>query len=147
VVIGAAIWYDGMTGEAAASGSKGGNKGSTSAEFPPSTPASAAADAADGLDFFVAFFFFFLPPAKELIKPPKQQHDKAATISHSQICKLNPPEPDSVDPELAAEPDASLAKEPSFKNAECIDAAESSPLEPEDESHGVPVVDGAWVFR
>lgn len=55
--------------------------------------------------------------------------------------KLKPEEPEAVDPELVPEPDDLLCMDSTIKDAdEAPMEAEESPLEPDDESHGVCVV-------
>jgi len=148
VVVGAAYvivvaWgakYEGMTAEGAASGINAGSNGATS------TSGSAAAGAGAGAAFFflVALFLDFLAEAAAAI--PTQKHNSASKSAHAMTGMYDPDEPESTEPELAWEPEESPevneSREPEVR--EFMDADES-PLEPEDESHGVTVVVGATV--
>lgn len=65
----------------------------------------------------------------------------ATTANQSQMGKLKPEEPEAVDPELVPETDDLLCMDSTIKDAdEAPMEAEESPLEPDDESHGVCVV-------
>jgi len=128
----ATMEYDGMIWEVVASGIKAGNNGSTTGAAPPLAPPPAgAADA-----FFLVFFGFFFDIAAAPAREPNANNAKSG---HNQLAIKEPEEPDWLEPMLL--PDA----EPEF-NEDCAlsesDAKEleESPLEPEDESHGVIVV-------
>merc|ERR1740130_1892112 len=63
-------------------------------------------------------------------------------MSHCQIGKNDPDEPESTEPELASEPEESLFMTPVRREAEAKEPKEVplEPLDPEEESHGVTVV-------
>lgn len=91
--------------------------------------------AGGGGTFFTAFFFFFAgfasaAPAKQ------QQHKNAAARAQSHSGRLYPDEPDVCTPELFPE----LEKSWSFIESEALESSES-PLEPDDKSNAVIVVD------
>lgn len=65
---------------------------------------------------FLVFFFFFLPPMAEAPAPAQQQHNKARSRIHCQICNWDPQEPEVVKPELA-DPEESLALDPVLKES------------------------------
>jgi len=140
IVVAGAAKYEGMTAEGAASGINAGSNGATS------TSGSAAAGAGAGAAFFflVALFLDFLAEAAAAI--PTQKHNSASKSAHAMTGMYDPDEPESTEAELAWEPEESPevneSREPEVR--EFMDADES-PLEPEDESHGVTVVVGATV--
>jgi len=111
----------------------GNNNGATSGK-------GSATGAGTGAAFFLVFFGFFLPING--IATARQMHNNAAMMSHCQIGKKEPDEPDCSDPELAVEPEESLFMTPvrsEFEAKEFKDVPLES-LEPEEESHGVTVV-------
>jgi hypothetical protein len=88
-----------------------------------------------------------LPPiAKAAPPPPAQQQHNANRSNHCQICKVEPEEPDAVDPEDADEPpgneDPPLRLDPSFSEVKDDDDNDPKllPEEPDEdaeESHAV----------
>jgi len=101
-----------------------GTNGSVDESLPPSelpalpsaadgTGAGAAGVDLEGflLDFFLGFLpLDIIPP----IPPPpaRQQQHKQRRAIHSQIGNCDPEEPDAAEPELAADPEESLAQDP-----------------------------------
>lgn len=96
--------------------------------------------------FFVVFFFGFDPPITMVTSPataaPQQHSNAVARRSHNQDGKYEPQEPDVAEPELAWEPEESLALEPVFSEAEFKEPLESPEPDDAEESHGVTVVVG-----
>jgi len=126
--------------------------------------AAGAGAGADVLDFFLVFFFFL--PLSAAPPPAAKQNKRAPKSNHCQISKLNPDEPEAVEPELPAEPEMSLVLDISTdpEDTEFAELRElkefieprndakefPEPLEspePDEESHGVcvTVVAGAGV--
>jgi len=97
-----------------------------------------------GAAFFLVFFGFFLPINGTATA--RQMPNKAAMMSHCQIGKKEPDEPDCSDPELAVEPEESLFMTPVRSDSEAKEFKEVplESLEPEEESHGVTVVVVTW---
>jgi len=121
----------------------GNNNGATSGK-------GSAIGAGAGAAFFLVFFGFFLPING--IATARQMHNKAAIMTHCQIGKNEPSEPDCSEPELAVEPEESLfitpvrsefeAKE--FNELTALEEPTSESLDPEEESQGVTVVVVIW---
>jgi len=131
--------YEGMSAEVVASGIRGGSNGST---MTSSTAAGAAAGAGADFFFFVALFLdFFMEAAAAM---PTQQHNRANRRTHAMTGMKEPAEPDVSEPELAVEPEES-SEVKDFNEPNDIKEAEESPLEPDEESHGVRVVVGVSV--
>jgi hypothetical protein len=96
------------------------------------------AGAGNAFFFFVCFGLLGFPIIAAGMAP-KQQHSKQAAQSHAKLFMKEPEEPDAFHPELSAEPDGSTEEESWFKESDTRESDES-PLEPEEESHGVTVV-------
>jgi len=97
-----------------------------------------------GAAFFLVFFAFFLPISG--IATARQTPKRAAMMSHCQIGKKDPEEPESTEPELASEPEESAFMTPVRSEADAKEPNEVplESLEPEEESHGVTVVVVIW---
>jgi len=76
------------------------------------------------LDFFLLFGLAFMDPAAP--QAPKQQHNKAKSRTHCQICNWEPQEPDSQEPDS---PDRREALEPVLKDPAGPDPEEAKESE------------------
>jgi len=136
--------YDGMNA-AVASGARGSN-GATSTAASGSAATGAAAGAGADFFFLVALFLDLFIEADAAT--PMQQHNNASNRTHAMMGMYEPAEPESTEPELPWEPEESPevkeATEPEVRDIK--EPEESVPLEPDEESHGVTVVDGATVI-